>query len=138
MIDYVVDHNPADTDIDFIEESLSEYNRSQTGFSQPKRHAVYLKNGGEIAGGIVFVSMKPWAYVKLLWISDKLRDKGYGAKLLATAEDEARALGSTKMMLDTFSFQAPKFYKKQGYSEISRIDGYPSPGMSRIWFSKEL
>ena len=80
--------------------------------------------------------MKPWAFVKLFWISEPLRGKGHGAKLLSSAEDYARKNGSTKIMLDTFSFQAPQFYKKQGYTAISRIDGYPQENISRIWFTK--
>ncbi|MBT3318574.1 MAG: GNAT family N-acetyltransferase [Clostridia bacterium] len=138
MFEIVTDHNPTKKDIDIIEENLSEYNRKHTGFSQPKKHAIYVKKDGEIAGGIVFVCMEPWAYIKLLWVSDDLRGKGYGAKLLDAAETQARSLGSTKMMLDTFSFQAPMFYLKQSYRVISHIDGYPGEGMSRTWFMKAL
>ena len=37
----------------------------------------------------------------------------------------------------THSFQAPDFYKKQGYQEFGRLADFP-PGHSLIWFSKTL
>ena len=129
---------PKKEDIDFIEAGLREYNRSHTGIEALKKNAVFAKEENEIIGGIIYVCFKPWAYIQLLWVSDDLRGKGYGAKLIKAAEDDARRKGSTKAMVDTFSFQAPEFYRKQGYSEVSRIEGYPIEGSSRIWLVKQL
>ena len=39
--------------------------------------------------------------------------------------------------VDTFSFQAPGFYKKLGYKEVFTLTEYPYPG-SRTYFTKEL
>jgi hypothetical protein len=39
-------------------------------------------------------------------------------------------------MVDTFSFQAPEFYRKLGFREFGRID-YP-PEHQRIFFQKQL
>ena len=125
-------------DIDVIEAGLREFNRRHTGLEKVEKQAVYIKNDGDICGGIVYACLKPWTYIKLLWVSDELRGGGYGAKLMKAAEDDARKRGSTKVMVDTFSFQAPEFYKKLGYSEVSRIDGYPIEGASRIWLVKQL
>ena len=111
MLKFAADNNANNDDIDFIESKLSEFNHSKTGIDRPINRALYLKEDGEIVGGIVFVCMKPWAFVKLFWISEPLRGKGHGAKLLSSAEDYARKNGSTKIMLDTFSFQAPQFYR---------------------------
>lgn len=138
MLKLTIDNNPSEKDTDVIDNGLTEYNQKKTGFGEPVKRAIYVKDGDEIKGGIVFVCMKPWAYVKQLWVSEELRGYGYGAKLLATAEDEAREQGSSKVMLDTFSFQAPEFYKKQGYSVISSIDDYPMDGVKRYWLAKEL
>jgi len=53
------------------------------------------------------------------------------------AEAIGRKRGCNSIYLDTFSFQAPKFYKKLGYSEFGRLNGFP-PGHTRIWLSKSL
>ncbi len=138
MIAFEADNNAKEDDINIIEKGLREYNRRHTGLEKVEKQAVYIKKDGDIFGGIVYVCLKPWTYVKLLWVGDELRGRGYGAKLMKAAEDDARKRGSTKVMVDTFSFQAPGFYKKLGYSEVSRIDGYPIEGASRIWLVKQL
>lgn len=33
--------------------------------------------------------------------------------------------GATTIYLDTFSFQAPEFYRRCGYHSALRIDGFP-------------
>ncbi len=66
-----------------------------------------------------------WAFVELLAVAEEGRGKGIGGQLMARMEEEARLRGMEGMWLDTFSFQAPEFYKRLGYREFGRIDGYP-------------
>jgi len=56
---------------------------------------------------------------------------------LAQAEDEARKRGAKKAYLDTFSFQAPEFYKKYGYKVFGELKEFP-PGHQRYYLTKEL
>ena len=76
-------------------------------------------------------------FVSLLWVADKHRGHGYGGALMRTAEDEARSRGVRNVYLDTFSFQAPEFYKKLGYREFARLDEFPA-GHRRHWMTKAL
>ena len=138
MVKIVSDTKAKDEDIKVIETGLREFNKRHTGLETIETRAVYIKEEDEIKGGISYICLKPFAYVKLLWISDELRGKGYGEKLLSAAEEDAKTQGSTKVMLDTFSFQAPEFYKKMGYKDVFEIDGYPVASAKRIWFIKEL
>jgi N-acetylglutamate synthase-like GNAT family acetyltransferase len=57
--------------------------------------------------------------------------------LLADAEAVARERGCTSIYLDTFSFQAPDFYKRLGFKEFGRLNDFP-PGRTRIWLWKSL
>ena len=41
------------------------------------------------------------------------------------AEAEARKRGCSKATLNTFSFQAPDFYRKFGYRIVATVDGLP-------------
>jgi ribosomal protein S18 acetylase RimI-like enzyme len=52
-------------------------------------------------------------------------------------EEEARARDLIGIWLDTYSFQAPGFYRKLGYEEVGRIPDYP-PGQARIFLAKRL
>jgi GNAT superfamily N-acetyltransferase len=92
---------------------------------------------GEIVGGVIGATYWNWLYINLMWIRKDLRGQGYGTKLLTLAEDEARQRGAKHAYLDTFSFQAPDFYKKQGYEEFGRLDNFPGQ-YTRYFFSKDL
>jgi len=53
------------------------------------------------------------------------------------AEQTARERGCRYCFLDTFSFQAPAFYQKQGYNEAFTLNDYPLTG-KRHYFTKIL
>lgn len=78
-----------------------------------------------------------WVFVELLAVAEAGRGKGIGGQLMARIEEEALLRGMKGIWLDTFSFQAPEFYKRLGYSEFGRIDGYPENG-ARHFFAKRL
>ncbi len=91
----------------------------------------------EAAGGVIAHLHWEWLQVDLMWIKEDLRGQGYGARLLALAEDEARKLGAKNAYLDTFSFQAPDFYKKYGYQVFGELQEFP-PGHQRYYLTKQL
>ena len=78
-----------------------------------------------------------WLFVNWLWVADSYRKHGVGSQLMGGAEAAARAQGCRAAYLDTFTFQAPKFYERLGYREFGRLNDFP-PGHARIWFSKAL
>ncbi|MBO3760557.1 GNAT family N-acetyltransferase [Ciceribacter sp. L1K22] len=90
---------------------------------------------GTMLGGLVGARLQGWLYVKLLGVSEHARGRGVGAKLLAAAEDMARNDRLAGVYLDTFEFQAPRFYLREGYAEIGRL---PKTGQApqRIWYAK--
>ena len=55
----------------------------------------------------------------------------------AAAEEVARARGCVGVWLDTFGFQAPGFYLRQGYTKLGELPDYPAPHV-RQFFAKRL
>jgi hypothetical protein len=55
---------------------------------------------------------------------------------LALAEARAVALGCHSARLDTFSFQAPDFYRKFGWEVFATLDQPPDP--RRLLLKKSL
>ncbi|WP_429410720.1 GNAT family N-acetyltransferase [Paraburkholderia sp. GAS82] len=53
--------------------------------------------------------------------SPRYRKRGHATALILAAEAEAKRRGCKKVIVDTFSFQAPDFYRKLGYSEWGRL-----------------
>jgi len=75
--------------------------------------------------------------IDLLWVRSRRRGNGYGRKLLLTLEREAKSQQCHTSLLDTFSFQAPGFYRRLGYEVIGVINGYPS-GYKKYFLHKQL
>jgi GNAT superfamily N-acetyltransferase len=117
---------------------IGAYNEAQAGSDATQRVCYMLHDSeGEIAGGIIAGVHYEWLSVDLLWVRDELRRQGYGSRLLALAEDKARELGAENAYLDTFSFQGPEFYAKQGYEVFGELPDFP-PGHRRFYLRKEL
>ena len=114
-------------DIDFVREGLSLFNVAATGDSYYSPLAIFLRDERDaILGGAYGHIWGGWLDLSLLWVAEPLRGRGYGRKLLGTAEDEARSQGCTGVFLSTFSFQARPFYEHFGYEVVADIPDYPA------------
>ncbi|MBJ3786496.1 GNAT family N-acetyltransferase [Devosia sediminis] len=124
-----------------ILEGLIRYNEQQTAgrFPPPRFIALALRDPqtGTTVGGLTARIAYSRMFVELLYIPEHLRGQGFGADLIGQAEDVARREGCTGIWLDTFSFQAPGFYKKLGYDEFGTLAEYP-PGFTRHYLHKTL
>jgi ribosomal protein S18 acetylase RimI-like enzyme len=116
---------------------LVAYNTQKAGDMGYAPVSISLREKGKIVGGIVAQIFFGWMFVEFFWIDDKHRGRGLGQRLLEAAEAQARKKGVKNVYLDTFSFQAPGFYKKLGYREFGRLKKYPA-GHDRVWLTKAL
>ncbi|MFD8521469.1 GNAT family N-acetyltransferase [Streptomyces capillispiralis] len=93
---------------------------------------------GALAGGLVGHTWTTWLHVTYLWVDDRHRGAGLGSRLLAEAERVASAeRGCTASRLETWDFQAPGFYRRQGYEVVCVIPDYP-PGITEYTLTKRL
>ena len=117
---------------------IHDFNVQQAGETQHRSLCFLLQaENQEIVGGLIGKTYWGWLYIDLLFIKDELRGCGYGHCLLELAEEEARQRGAKNVYLDTFSFQAPDFYKKHGYHVFGELQDFP-PGHQRYFFTKSL
>ena len=75
--------------------------------------------------------------ISLLWVSPEDRGTGLGTTLLKDLEREAKSRGCTQAHIDTFSYQAQRFYLANGYVEFAELPDY-AEGHSRIYLQKSL
>lgn len=125
-------------DEETIFRGLLEYNLARIEDKNPKDLGVYLEDEKrEMLAGLIGNTHGNWMTVKYLWVSEKLRGQNIGSQILRKAEETAKERGCKYAFLDTFSFQAPEFYKKYGYKEKFVLEEYPVEG-KRYYFTKTL
>jgi len=127
-----------DQDREAIFQGLLEYNLARIEDKNPKDLGIYFQDGtGKKLAGLIGDTHGNWLTVKYLWVSEELRRKSIGSQILKQAEETARERGCKYVFLDTFSFQAPVFYKKHGYKEVFALEEYPVTG-KRYYFTKTI
>lgn len=128
-------------DRDFIRKKVIEYNNASLPREKdsPVEQMSFIvrSDEGEIIGGLTATGFWRHLHVDFLWVDPAWRGKRIAEKLMAQAEVYARSKGHRLMIVDTLSFQAPEFYKKQGFIEFGVIADFPE-GHSHHYFEKRL
>jgi GNAT superfamily N-acetyltransferase len=128
--------NPSDADRRAILTPLDAFNKAKAGDENYEPIAIVLRDGAQkIVGGLWAQLYFDWVFIELLFIPENLRGENLGAKLLGHLDVIAKAKNCVGIWLDTFSFQAPGFYERQGYERFATMDNYPK-GMARFFFRK--
>ncbi len=117
---------------------LEDFNRRHMSASTPRAFAVTATEEGATRGGVIAEGIGEWMYVTLLWVEDAFRRRGFGSSLLREAEREAKQRGAKGILVDTYSFQAPDFYRKHGYSAYGQVEDVPQTGLVWYRFKKAL
>jgi GNAT superfamily N-acetyltransferase len=130
--------NPEQSVWGIIGRGINHYNTGQAGDDKAQRLCFAVQGPDqEVVGGVVAVIYWDWLYIDLMWIQEEFRGHGYGSRLLELVEDEARRRGAKNAYLDTFSFQAPDFYKRHGYRVFGELHDFP-PSHQRYFLTKQL
>ncbi|PIG95492.1 GNAT family N-acetyltransferase [Gloeocapsopsis sp. IPPAS B-1203] len=129
---------PKHDETEFIVQQLIQFNSRCAGDGNFRQLTVFLRDEDDnLVGGLVGSTYWQWLYVDVFWINETYRGGGCGTSLLAAAEQEAVKRGCQYAYLDTFSFQAPEFYQKLGYTVFGELPDFPE-GHSRFFLKKVL
>lgn len=125
-------------DINEIHQMLKAYNLSKREKSEDVPIGVYYEDeSGKKLAGLTGETFGNWLCIKYLYVAEDLRGRGIGSRIMEAAEREAKSRGCKYAFVDTFSFQAPKFYEKHGYKEVFALTDYPYTG-ARYYYTKKL
>lgn len=91
----------------------------------------------KILGGLIGKIYRGCLFIDILWVDEVARGLGYGKQMLKKAEEIASRQQCKFIHLDTFSFQAPDFYMKNGYEVFGVLDGYPND-VKRYYLKKDI
>ena len=129
---------PTADDLDVVDAGLHLYNLAAADLAAVKSLACFARTGaGELIGGLRARQWGSAVEVQQLWVDERHRRRGIAARLMRLLEQAVRERGATVIYLDTFSFQAPEFYRRCGYRSALRIDGFPD-GIARHLMVKDL
>jgi GNAT superfamily N-acetyltransferase len=129
---------PNPSDVARLEDEIYAFNSRTTGIHDGRMLAAFLRDdAGELRAGLTGHTWGGCCEVRFLWVREVDRHHGLGTRLLRAAEDEARRRGCRQVVLSTHSFQAPEFYRRHGYVEVGRAEGYPL-GHAQIYLTKAL
>ena len=131
-------HDPSPAELQFLDDRIYAHNHTATGKDDGSLFAFLVRgDDGELLAGLSGWTWANVCEIRILWVSAALRGQGLGAELLARAEAEARAKDCRKIILTTYSFQAPDFYPKYGFTQAACITDFP-PGFQYYLFEKTL
>lgn len=137
---YYLLHEGRTTDPDELERGVA----AETGddLRPPVGVLLVARYGGEPVGTAGVRLMGPvggggTAELKRVFLRDAMRGKGGAGLLLAAAEDAARALGATRIVLDTRLdlVEARALYTRHGYEET---EPFTERMYAEVWYAKEL
>lgn len=138
MITLTTSRTVADDVRETIGDGLDAYNVGEAGpYNDQALWVVARDEAGVVQAGLKGKIEYSWLFVDWLWVSPPCRKSGLGTRLLRKGEEAAREKGCTGVFLGSFTFQAPDFYKRQGYEEFGRLVDFP-PGHAMVWLKKSL
>ncbi|ANK92611.1 MULTISPECIES: GNAT family N-acetyltransferase [Rhizobium] len=138
MPEFELTASPSAGELAAITDALSAFNNSDVGPSDRQPLAVLIRDtAGKVTGGLSGFTAWGWLFTQVLYIPDTLRGTGIAGKILAMAEDEAKARGCRGAWIDTFNPQALRAYLRQGYEIFGELEDLPE-GRTRSFLRKNL
>jgi putative oxidoreductase len=124
--DFEVETDPSPEQVQYLEDRIYEFNAGITRIADGEWLAIFVRNdAGRIVAGISGNTWGGCCEIRQFWVEESHRGQGLGTRLLTAAEREARRRGCSQVFLMTFSFQAPAFYARHGFTTVAAVDGYP-------------
>lgn len=112
--------------IQLLDDKIYEYNSAKTHQSNGALFSRIVKaDGGEIIAGIAGWTWAGACEITLFWVHEGFREKGIGTLLLEAAEEEARNKKCSRILVKSYSFQAPHFYERHGFVVEHIMENFP-------------
>lgn len=126
--------------------NLHKYNQQHCNFiRENSSYAHNNKIGGDfiiydddkIIGGALGHIIWGWYHLTDFFINEEYRKSGIGTQIIQRIEMFAKENKAIGVKVDSWSFQAPEFYKKLGYIEWARFEDCP-PDTTHYYLYKKF
>lgn len=140
MVDLTIETingEPKPEDKKVMVDGMLSYHASKGHPRKTEIFSILLRNAeNKVVGTIIVSFLWNGMHIDSLWVDESLRNKDWGSKLLHLAEEEAIKRGCTIAYTDTFTWQAPKFYEKQGYKLYGKLQDFPKGNFLNYYCKK--
>lgn len=121
-----IEENPKSETINQIRNRLISHNIEKSTISGSADLALKAySNKGTLVGGMVAWQWGGCLEIEYLWVSENAREEKLGTELLKRLESLLSGHTHKTIITNTFSFQAPEFYVKNGFTITDEVVGYP-------------
>ena len=121
-----------------LSSELAAFNVAAVGRDDLREFTVKAEDGDELVAGLSGWTWGTCSGIGMVWVREDARRDGWGGRLLFAAEDVARERGCRQVLVSSFTFQAPDFYRRHGYVEFARSPDLPIEGEADVHFLKVL
>lgn len=83
-----------------------------------------MRNEDKLVGAIVAQIFWQQLHIKYLAVAKEFREQGIAKKLMNKMLEYGKNQGCSLVYVETLSFQAPDMYKKMGFKEDFKRDGF--------------
>ena len=93
----------------------------------PKNTILKYTENDQIIGSVLLVEKEHQLYLGMLTVSPELQNSGIGKKMLAEAENHAKALGLSSIIMTVISVREEliAWYKRHGYVDTGEREAFP-------------
>ncbi|MBZ4042360.1 GNAT family N-acetyltransferase [Flavobacterium hibisci] len=96
-------------------------------FQDSKNTILKYTDKNAIIGSVLLVQKEYQLYLGMLTVSPELQNSGIGKKLLAEAENQAKTLGLSSIIMTVISVREEliAWYKRHGYTDTGEREAFP-------------
>ncbi|MDR7370606.1 GNAT family N-acetyltransferase [Flavobacterium aquidurense] len=93
----------------------------------PKNTILKYTENNQIIGSVLLVEKENQLYLGMLTVSPELQNSGIGKKMLTEAENHAKALGLSSIIMTVISVREEliAWYKRHGYVDTGEREAFP-------------
>ncbi|MBP6951636.1 MAG: N-acetyltransferase [Alphaproteobacteria bacterium] len=127
---------PSSEDVAVLDQGIEDNARLKKGMDPIEPFAFFVKDQkGQVLAGCRGDIIHGCVYTGSLWVSEPLRGKGIGTRLLQAAEQLAREKGCAMATINTMDWEALELYQSLGYKVDLARKGYKNN--STFYFLKK-
>ncbi|URC11025.1 GNAT family N-acetyltransferase [Flavobacterium sp. B183] len=115
------------TEANLLEGKRTDEQEMTEIFLDPKNTMLKYTENDQIIGSVLLVEKGHQLYLGMLTVSPELQNSGIGKKMLAEAENHAKALGLSSIIMTVISVREEliAWYKRHGYVDTGEREAFP-------------